>query len=76
MQINKQNMQLWLTCKFLDFLLMSFCFIMKKDNFKQKLLLWPQVPFKDNRYFFEFIFYNFNISIFDATFPLELKMQM
>ena len=29
------------------FLLMSFCFMMKKKNhFKQKLLLWPQVSFK------------------------------
>ena len=26
--------------------LMSFCFIMKNDYFKQKLLLWSQVPFK------------------------------
>ena len=25
---------------------MSFCFKMKKDNFKQKLLLWSLVPFK------------------------------
>ena len=25
---------------------MPFCFIMKKYHFKQKLLLWPQVPFK------------------------------
>ena len=25
---------------------MSFCFKTKKDHFKQKLLLWPQVPFK------------------------------
>ena len=27
-------------------LLMSFCFMMKKDHFKQKLLLWRHVPFK------------------------------
>ena len=27
---------------------MPFCFMMKKDHFKQKLSLWPQVPFKDN----------------------------
>ena len=33
---------------FWSFLLMSFCFMMKKDHFKQKLLLWPQVPFKGN----------------------------
>ena len=25
---------------------MQFCFMMKKDHFKQKLLLWPQVPFQ------------------------------
>ena len=23
-----------------------FCFMKRKDHFKQKLLLWPQVPFK------------------------------
>ena len=28
------------------FLLKSFCFMMKKDHFKQKLLFWSQVPFK------------------------------
>ena len=27
---------------------MPFCFMMKKDHFKEKLSLWPQVPFKDN----------------------------
>ena len=30
-----------------NFWLMPSCFMMKKDHFKQKLLLWPQVPFKD-----------------------------
>ena len=25
---------------------MPFCFMMKKDHFKQKLLLWAQFPFK------------------------------
>ena len=25
---------------------MPFCFMNRKDNFRQKLLLWPQVPFK------------------------------
>ena len=25
---------------------MQFCFMMKKDNFKQKLFVWSQVPFK------------------------------
>ena len=30
---------------FWNFLLMSFCSVMKKDHFKQKLLRWPQVPF-------------------------------
>ena len=29
-----------------NFLLMSYCFKMKKDFFMQKMLLWPQVPFK------------------------------
>ena len=31
---------------FWNFLLMPFSFMMKKDNFKHKLLLLPQVPFK------------------------------
>ena len=31
---------------FWNFLLMQFSFMMKKDNFKQKLLLYPQVPYK------------------------------
>ena len=30
---------------FWNFLLMPFCFMMKKDHFKQRLLLWPQVLF-------------------------------
>ena len=29
-----------------DFLLLIFCFMMKKNHFKQKLLLSNQVPFK------------------------------
>ena len=29
-----------------NFWLMSYCFKMKKDFFMQKMLLWPQVPFK------------------------------
>ena len=29
-----------------NFWLMSYCFKMKKDLFMQKMLLWPQVPFK------------------------------
>ena len=37
-----------------DFLLVPFCFKMKKDHFKQKFLLWPQVLFK---YFKEIKFY-------------------
>ena len=32
---------------FWNCLYMSFCFMMKKDHSKQKLLLWPQVPFKN-----------------------------
>ena len=31
---------------FWSFLLISFCFMMKKDHFKQKLLLWSQVSFR------------------------------
>ena len=31
---------------FSDFWLMPLCFMTKKDNFKQKLLLWLQDPFK------------------------------
>ena len=27
-------------------LFVSICFTMKKNHFKQKFLLWPQVPFK------------------------------
>ena len=27
-------------------IIMLFCFMMKKDHFKQKLLLWSQVPFR------------------------------
>ena len=29
-----------------NFFLAPFCFMMKKDHFKQQLLPWPQVPFK------------------------------
>ena len=32
---------------FSNFLLMSFCFMMKKEHLTQKLLLWPRVPFKE-----------------------------
>ena len=31
---------------FWNFLLISFCFVMKKDSFKQKLLLWPEFSIK------------------------------
>ena len=34
-----------LRVNFWNFLLMYFCFMMEKDHFKQKLLLWPQVFF-------------------------------
>ena len=27
---------------------MPFCFMMKKDHFIRKMVLWPQVPFQDN----------------------------
>ena len=37
-----------LLVNFWEFLLTSLCFMMKKDHFKQKLLLLPQVPFKRN----------------------------
>ena len=33
---------------FCNFLWMPFCFMMKKDHFIRKMVLWPQVPFKDN----------------------------
>ena len=32
-----------LRVNFWNFLFMPFCFMMKKDHFKRKLLLWPQV---------------------------------
>ena len=32
---------------FWNFLQISLCFVMTKDHFKQKLLLWPHVPFKN-----------------------------
>ena len=33
--------------KFWNFQLIPFCFMMRKRHFKQNLLLWLQVPFKD-----------------------------
>ena len=44
--INKQNVNCGLHVNFWNFFKMSFCFMMKKDHFKPKMLLWPQVPFK------------------------------
>ena len=41
-----------LHANFGNFLLMQFCFMRKKDHFKQKLLLWSQVPFKEGPMFF------------------------
>ena len=38
---------------------MTFSFMMKKDHFKQKLLLWPQVPFKKS---FPMMCYHGNIT--------------
>ena len=35
---------------------MSLCFMMKKDHFKQKLLLWPQVPFNTQKQPLEEVF--------------------
>ena len=35
-----------LDVNFRNFLLMPFCFMIKKDHFQQRLLLWHQVPFK------------------------------
>ena len=32
--------------KIFDFFLITYCFMMKRDYFKLKMLLWPQVPFK------------------------------
>ena len=47
MPMNKQNMLIVSYMEpFGSFLLMSFCFKMKKDLFQRKLLLWSQVPFK------------------------------
>ena len=31
---------------FWNFRLIAFCFMMRKDNFKQNLLLWPQIPLR------------------------------
>ena len=42
-RINKHN---GLHVNFRKFLLILFCFMMKKDHFNQNLLLWPQIPFK------------------------------
>ena len=40
---------LWLTCKRLGFFVkVTFFYDEKGWSFKQKLLLWPQVPFKHN----------------------------
>ena len=45
-QMNIQNMLIMAYMKTSEiFLLMPFCFMMKRDCFKQKLLLWPQVSF-------------------------------
>ena len=35
---------LWLTCKLWNFWLVTFRFMIKKDNFTQKLLIWSQFP--------------------------------
>ena len=43
---------------FWNCLYMSFCFMMKKDHSKQKLLLWPQVPLKTNLDSNGFLFLN------------------
>ena len=48
--IKTENLLLWLSglyTNFWNFLLMSFYFIITKDHFKQKWLLWPQVPFNE-----------------------------
>ena len=37
---------MWLTCKLLGFFVNVIFFYDEKDYFKQKLLLWSQVPFK------------------------------
>ena len=41
----KQYGKCGLHINFWNFWLMTFCFMVKKDCFKQKLFLWPQVPF-------------------------------
>ena len=38
---------MWLICKFLGLLVNAILFYNEKKHFKQKLLLWPQVPFKE-----------------------------
>ena len=47
---------------------MAFCFMMKKDHFKQKLLLWPQL-FQSSMSFDQII--NHEIS-YDEVFPHEI----
>ena len=39
--------------------LMLFCFMMKKDYFKQNLLFWPRVPFKDSMLTLDHISFSF-----------------
>ena len=38
---------MWLICNLLEFFVSVFLFCDEKNHFKQKLLLWPQIPFKD-----------------------------
>ena len=45
---NARGVFVGLHVNFWIFWWMLFCFMMKKDHFKQKLLLWPKVHFKLN----------------------------
>ena len=56
-----QNANCGLYVKFRKFWLIPFCFIMRKDHLKKKLLLWPEVAFKE-------IIYRKNVQIYYLSF--------
>ena len=47
--------------------------MMKKDHFKEKLSLWPQVPFKDNDLIYELVLRN-NVHQLSETVTLSLAL--
>ena len=56
---------------------MQFCFMMKKDNFKQKLFVWSQVPFKrflDRQFVRKLIPCNHAIMIFQGQVGFGKKL--